>query len=308
MPDTNEPYDGVVVFDESESVPIVGRVPSAYAEVIVFDDSDAEIIMADPPASDGAPSVLDVREEVLAEPPARREQPYRRVLEDPSEGRRSRVVEPAPARLRTTGPQDRPDWWPEATGISFELQDAWLLPPPEDIDTELPLPQTQVLSWLRAHREMIDAAARRRGIDRRAIAAAIAWEALVNVRSASWRAVGPGKVHVDADVVRETEAAGYLPRRTSAERERILATPAGAVDYIAAVMAAKADIAAVFGFDIRKRVDILTNEYQGRSLREWNEHLLGKRDATLEGRNSMATWSLRHLHYVELAGEQPAAP
>ncbi|MFC8520525.1 hypothetical protein [Streptomyces sp. NPDC057257] len=308
MPDTSEPYDGVVVFDESEAEPIVGRVPSAYARVIVFDDSDAEVIVARPPAPDEDTPALDAYEDVVAAPPAGREQPYRRAVEDTAVTRAEAAVAPAPVRIRTTGPEDRPEWWPEATGISFELQDAWLLPPPDDIETELPLAQTQVLSWLRAHRELIGAAAARRRIDRRAIAAAIAWEALVNVRSASWRAVGPGKVHVDAAVVRETEAAGYLPRRTSAERQRILATPAGAVDYIAAVMAAKADIAAVFGFDIRSRVDILTNEYQGRSLREWTEHLVNKRETTLKGENAIAVWSLRHLHYLELAGGGPAAP
>ena len=206
-----------------------------------------------------------------------------------------------PITIRTTGPNNRPPWWPESTGISFELQDAWSLPAPPDIQTELPLPQTQVLSWLRGHQGLIIAAEKRWRVDRRAIAAAIAWEALVNVRTASIRAVGPAKVHTNADVVREVEAAGYLPRQTASARRELLKTPAGAIMYVGAIMNAKAQIAEALGFpSIRNRVDILTNEFQGRSLQEWTDHLLEKKDTVFVGENTMSSWAAQHIRYIEL--------
>jgi len=59
------------------------------------------------------------------------------------------------------------------------------------------------------------------GIDRRAIAGVIAWEALKNLRTFSPRSVGPGKVHlweVKGNVVAEVvEDLGYLPLRTYKE-------------------------------------------------------------------------------------------
>jgi len=329
MPGSTEPYNQVVVFDDTEGETIIGRSP--YNQVLVFDESEVEPIIAQAPpvddrpgpgpdadGPDGDPPALDAYRGTIAEAPAQVAGPYGRVIADFAEAEGLLVVAdpppPAPPggsgslHTRTTGPEDRPPWWPESTGISFELEDAWQLPPPADIDTELPLPQTQVLSWLRAHRDLITAAEKRRHVDRRAIAAAIAWEALVNIRTVSVRAVGPGKVHVDADVVHEIEEAGYLPRRTSGERRRVLATPAGAIDYIAAIMAAKADAALHYGFDIRTRVDILTNEFQGRSLRAWKEHLAAKRDTAMVGENLMSPWSLRYLHYLELAVGNPLLP
>jgi hypothetical protein len=209
--------------------------------------------------------------------------------------------------VRTTGPADRPAWWPKSTGISFELADAWLLPPPTDIRTELVLPQTQVLSWLRHHRREIADAETRWRVDRRAIAAAIAWEALVNVRTVSIRASGPGKVHTNADVVREVEEAGYLPARPPGVRREMLRRPEVAITYLAAIMSAKAAIAEAFGFSIRNRVDILTNEYQGRSLREWTDHLAAKQDTTLIGGNTMSLWTTRYLRYLELGVGTPGS-
>jgi hypothetical protein len=301
-------YTDTIVFDENEVEPIIGAVPGRlgpsptiafdqqssgsearptagpYHQVIQFDDAEGLVVLG--------------RRRPSATPPGGG---YNSVLHQTAQ-----QAQPAqPAVTRTTGPEDRPSWWPPSTGISFELSDAWQLPPPSDIQTELPLPQTQVLSWLREHRSEIIAAETRWRVDRRAIAAAIAWEALVNVRTVSVRAVGPGKVHTEATVVQEVEASGLLPARSAAERRALLRRPGPSITYIAAIMSAKAAIAEAFGFSIRNRVDILTNEYQGRSLRQWTDHLANKRDTTLVGENSMSTWAVRYQAYLELGVGAP---
>jgi hypothetical protein len=215
------------------------------------------------------------------------------------------------APVTTTGPHDRPWWWPKLErrgGISFELQDAWSLPPPRGVHTEIPLPEAQVLSWLQRHRELIVSAARRFRVDRRAIAGAIAWEALENARTVSLRAVGPAKVHVNADVVSEVEKAGYLPVRTSDERRQLLKTAAGAIEYAAAIMSAKSAIAEALLGDItmRRRPDLLANEYVARSLTEWTGHLANKRDTVLRAEEDMAVWTTRNLPYLERGVGRPA--
>ena len=72
-------------------------------------------------------------------------------------------------------------------------------------------------------------------VDRRAIAGAIAWEALMNVRR-SMRAYGPGKVHAwtwsGKTVAEEVEDKGDLPKKTNSEREELLATSAGSITSI----------------------------------------------------------------------------
>src|ERR1700741_1282372 len=84
-----------------------------------------------------------------------------------------------------------------------------LLPGPKHQSFELgasfmPVPTTlclnpdemQVLAWLRAFKPNIVDAERTFGVDRRAIAGAIAWEMLKNPRGRGLRAVGAGKVHL----------------------------------------------------------------------------------------------------------------
>jgi len=66
-------------------------------------------------------------------------------------------------------------------------------------------------------------------------------------------------------------------------------------------MNAKARIAEALGFpSIRNRVDILTNEFQGRSLQQWTDHLLEKKDTVFVGENTMSSWAAQHLQYIEL--------
>jgi hypothetical protein len=191
--------------------------------------------------------------------------------------------------------------------ISWELVDAWDLPRPTARLAGVTEAQLQVLSWLEAHRDKIVDVERRRHVDRRAIAAAIAWEALENTAwPFSRRAVGVGKVHTKSSVVRQVEAAGYLPTRSDDARQFLLRDPEQAIEYIGAIMQGHSDIAAAAGYDIRRRVDILTNEYNGRDLDQWRRQLATKRPGSpLVPANPMALWARDNTWYVELAVGSP---
>ena len=106
--------------------------------------------------------------------------------------------------------------------------------------------ETGVMAWLSTHRFLFRDAETQFNIDRRAIAGAIAAEALYDIKP-SWalmpRAVGLGKVHYreywtsEGDpVAKQAEDLGLLPKVTMTRRRQILATDEGAVRYIAAIM------------------------------------------------------------------------
>ncbi|MGD9573425.1 MAG: hypothetical protein AB7V62_16220 [Thermoleophilia bacterium] len=151
----------------------------------------------------------------------------------------------------------------------------------------------RVLKWLVAHKDLIAAAEARHRIDRRAIAGAIAWEALENVRGslemAAGRFEGPGKVHIREDragaawistgtiVAKEVEDAGILPAQTTEGRGKLLATPAGSIDYVAGTMRLGADIAAGLGFDITGRPDVLCFFFNAMDSAKWTARLEEKR-------------------------------
>jgi hypothetical protein len=163
-------------------------------------------------------------------------------------------------------------------GISFELRSAWELAPVAG-EPDLGEAERRVFRWLVRHRDHLVAAEDRWDVDRRAIAGAIAWEALGNtnyftpVLKGCGRASGPGKVHYRSQVLcregnpvaKQVEVAGYLPRRSAAERRELLRRPDAAIGYIGAIMCAYADIGARHGFvDLRYRADlILTQPYNG---------------------------------------------
>ena len=188
--------------------------------------------------------------------------------------------------------------------VSFELQNT----PSIEVETKRQWSEDEmrVLKWLRAHQAEIVSAEQARQIDRRAIAAAIAWEALQNVHRFSLRAAGPGKVHYREGlsegnpIAREVERAGYLPPKTMAQRRDTVATASGAIDYVAAIMRAIADVAAEHGRNIQRSPVILTNVYQGSGLRQWEERLRTKPSAEpLRAGNPMAIWTAAHLDYLE---------
>jgi cell wall-associated NlpC family hydrolase len=200
--------------------------------------------------------------------------------------------------------------------VSFELSNA----PKLSVPTSLTLSEDEmrVLAWLRQHQSAIIAAEQKYRVDRRAIAAAIAWEALANVKPAwrTLRAVGPGKVHYKENflsegnpIAKETEAAGYLPARTEMQRMVLLSTTAGSIEYIAAIMAAIADAAGSADYDLRTDPVILTNVYQGSTLRKWKAHLAAKTPgAPMSPGNPMGIWTRDHLDFLQEAVGEPALP
>jgi hypothetical protein len=298
-------------FGETEGTIIIAEPPaagSAYNGVVeeyTFSDEEGLVVVARPPRTQqptAAPPQEIVFEEFEGEVFEAPASPYRDVLRPPR-GYEGVVAQTSwPLLVR---PPLRQGY------ISFELADAWSLPRPSGIFGGMSEAELQVLSWLQAHSADISAAESKWKIDRRAIAAAIAWEALENVWPASRRAVGVGKVHYASSVVHQVEAAGYLPELNDAQREKVLRTPSGAITYIAAIMSAMADIAAKFGYNIRCNVPILTNEYQGRDLEQWTSHLARRQQSEslgsqLQPGNSMAIWSQRRLFYLESGVGTPA--
>lgn len=206
--------------------------------------------------------------------------------------------------------------------------------------------QMQVLAALRAYQGEIVAAEKKFRIDRLAIAGAIAWEMLENppgrIRRTARavmpipRSVGWGKVHLynlsksgafwgglskgflgavggafDFDTIaQETEDAGYLPKLSFNDRKNALATPEGAITYIAGIMAAIADLAARYGFDdTRSDPATLTNVFQGDTLKSWEEKLRKKpKGAPFVAGNEMALWVGRNMTFLQDAVGTPDLP
>jgi hypothetical protein len=202
--------------------------------------------------------------------------------------------------------------------LSYELNGAEHLPFP-NVDpggTRFSPAQDAVLSWIEIHRDAILREAKARGIPPEAITSAIAWEALNNNKlpfewpippgtrfginfgvppgappqMPPWefgkdvgrRGTGPGKVHVDGELVEQLEKLGYVPPVSMAERDRILSTPDGAIKYIAAAMRAFADVTDQYGKDhpenkkvpnIRNDILMLTHLYHGEDLESWRRRL-----------------------------------
>jgi hypothetical protein len=180
--------------------------------------------------------------------------------------------------------------------------------------------EMQVLAALRAFRHEIVEAERRFGVDRRAIAGAIAWEMLENVRPWSAlrplaRSVGFGKVHVYnfsvsplSTLASQTEDRGFLPKQSFEDRRRLLATPEGAITYIGGTMAAIADVTGYHGFDdVRRDPVMLTQVFQQHTLDSWSNYLKDKRRGTpFVPQNRMALWVSSHLTFLEEAVGPPS--
>lgn len=164
-------------------------------------------------------------------------------------------------------------------------------------------PAQRVSRWIRSHESEIAAAESAYQVDRRAIAGAIAWEALMNVKWSA-RAYGPGKVHAwtwsGKTVAEEVEAKGDLPKKTRSEREEILATPGGSITYIAAIMNAGAEIAEKHGYNIRRNPPILCFFFNAMDLPKWEAHLAAKKPGDpLEPGPKMGGWVAENMKYLE---------
>ncbi len=217
---------------------------------------------------------------------------------------------------RTSAPRPHSVRYLSQEEVSFELKDAPFMCVSTSLSV-ISLAEMRVLGWLREHRAEIVAAERRFRVDRRAIAGAIAWEALENVKPWSLRAVGPAKPHLwdfslhpSNTLVKQVEDAGVLPKQSDAERRRLLQTPGGAITYIAGAMKAAADLTEAAGLgSIRCRPEILTNFWQGSDLVKWRVHIAAKKlGKGFEPGNSMALWVASHLWYLEDAVGKPALP
>ena len=195
--------------------------------------------------------------------------------------------------------------------LSYELADA-----PISSD-----PKVRVERWLRNHRPEIEAAETRFKVDRRAIAGAVAWEAIENVRGA-WTpsSVGPGKVHIYKDlakgnffdedtVAKQVEDTGYLPKQDLEGRKNALRTSSGAILYIAAIMKAGADIAiAEGGFEIALNPEVLTWYYNSKDLPGWRALIKVKQRGTPfdTSQNPMSVWVKANLALLEAAVGKPS--
>lgn len=201
--------------------------------------------------------------------------------------------------------------------ISFELQSACTLP---EVEGRYSPAWRRVESWLRLRQNLIIGAEEKWSVDRRAIAGAIAWEALQNVcGSHFWsRATGPGKFHYKLQLwesgpllAREVEEAGYLSLRSESDRKAVLSTDAGAIEYIAAAMRALADIVAARRYppqDTYWNPVNLANWYQGETLTKLKARYEKRSypDSLVPG-NTMALWLQANLGFIEDAvGVLPA--
>jgi len=189
--------------------------------------------------------------------------------------------------------------------ISIELSDA----PPG------PTPYDRVDGWLQLHRESLARAEMRFHVDRRAIAAVIAWEAIFDIEPSYYggfaKFAGPGKVHykefrlgAGATAAFEIEEMGILPRRSFMDRLKLLETPDGAITYIAAIM---------HGFDLYSRqtlhasiacnVPLLTTLYTAYSPRGARSRFERTRSVLKLRDNAAGRWAHSAAHYLgEAAG------
>ncbi len=218
----------------------------------------------------------------------------------------------SPALFRVVGvpPATKPNpksAWP-GNYPSFELQGP---------DPKTSSPEAAVKYWLQLHAAEIAASEKQWNVDRRAIAGAIAWEALQNPHSVSWRASGPGKPHAFgwSGPPQWTEVVEILhPERfqrfTDSYRLERLKNPAVAIDYIGAIMDTIAQMAEHYRWQIRNNPALLTYAYQARNVRSWQYTLLTKATSDIfvlprGGESRMGAWVDQNLLYLEGAVGAP---
>jgi len=186
----------------------------------------------------------------------------------------------------------------------------------------------EVRQWLVDNASTIVSYAKATHVNRIAIAGAIAWEALQNVKPLSAGVVdGPGKPHfyvTDASAVENPKKYGYfLPYRTLLLRGIYLDTTNGAIQYIAAIMNAYAVDATSIGINLRglNAGGILASYYNGVTPNELGIPLtllnapqyFALRVRTLSPTNpltpnaTMGQWVSHNVAYLEEAVGTPPA-
>ncbi|OLD68161.1 MAG: hypothetical protein AUI45_11330 [Acidobacteria bacterium 13_1_40CM_2_56_11] len=211
---------------------------------------------------------------------------------------------------------------PEATDLSIELQDA----------PDAPTPELRVLSWLEKYQPNIAKAERTWGVDRRAIAGAIAWEALWNPHKSYYgplgRFRGAGKVHdtdlehrvyddnimeppTDWSLAKELEMSGVInPIRTEDQRKQYLSTVDGSLEYIGAAMHEFIRIARQSGYDLNCDLPILAFFFNARTLKKARKSFETKRapEKLHWVDNQMAPWVKNNMPFLEKAVGKPETP
>ncbi len=212
-------------------------------------------------------------------------------------------------------------------GVSFELESGSSPRPAPEFRSSMrgQLPggagldkrELRVLAWLRDNKDTILAAETSFRVDRRAIGAVIAWEAMKNVMRGGLRGVGPGKMHTYSSkwagllpflpkgeaLPQQVEAAGLVPKaKSDDDRAQALTTPSGSTTYIAAAMRGASDIATRYGYDMAHNVVALTSFYQGHDLPSWEKHMKAKKDrgdTDFVAADPIAVWSQTHMAFLE---------
>jgi hypothetical protein len=193
------------------------------------------------------------------------------------------------------------------TGVSAELAEA----PPATT------PRERVYLWLVERKRLFDQAETNHRVDRRAIAGAIAWEALENVKAHRFfsRWSGPGKVHhtkfwfqkgyllEPRTLVEQVEHERRLPRPFGPDdRALALKDPRYSIHVIGALMDAFADAAAEGGYNIRDDPAMLANFYNAWDLTQARRHFARKRyPKPLSLGNRMSRWVMENLGWLSKA-------
>jgi RHS repeat-associated protein len=166
-----------------------------------------------------------------------------------------------------------------------------------DFATDPYTPKKAVGAWLDENKELIFAAAAKYKVDPLAIAGAIAWEAIENPHTGTLQIgkVKPRNIFSDS-IAEQVEKMGILPKKTYEERVKLLRTPAGAIEYIGAILSVGKDVAKSHGLDIKDSPEMLTYFYQkhekasfDKKLTSWEQAGKPKFQIPI-GPGSMAGW------------------
>lgn len=221
-------------------------------------------------------------------------------------------------RLPKTAPAA--DAWREGQ-IGRGVKDALLMPsnlryssfelrgpePPSRVPTDA------VAYWLSLHRADIVRAEQRFRVSRLAIAGIIAWEALVNPQVASYKAVGPGKMHLEGEAGQLSwpdviEGSGRMKPLFSLPWRRVeMAKPDVAINYIAAALDVIAEIAEQSGWNLRNNPEILGQVYHGWTAEQWQAAVEAKTPGApfLIVPGMIGQWTQDHTTYLEAAVGPP---
>jgi len=205
---------------------------------------------------------------------------------------------------------------PGTAQVSIELADA-----PESGSA-----RGRVFLWLVKNLAGIVATEKQYNVDRRAVAGAIAWEALQNacigmgadIATSSGAAMfsGPGKVHYKQFRTEEgnpaskvVEQRGRLPVQTMEGRWKTLKTTPGALTYIGTIMKEFTDAARSGGYHLECDVPMLTTFYNAWDIEKAEALFQGKKaPAPLTPNDRMGSWVRDNMTFIETAvGRPPAA-